>query len=954
MPTEAWEDMLPLKTYLRGPDDPFPTWNRRGHDLIYPYSMQDNLLEETRVLDYRALHLENEYVHAIVLPELGGKLYSLYDKLGKREVFYRNNVVKYGLVARRGAWISGGIEFNFPKGHTCLTVSPVLSELVDGPVPAIRVGGLDRTSRMRWTVKLELLGASLVQQVVLENPTPVRQRHYFWSNSAVPATDDLHLVYPAAKARTGGGIHPYPMKENVDLSWYRNHHHADDIFTLDVRDDFFGCYYEEQEYGLVHWSDHHRDFGKKFFTWGTGDDGMRWVDLLTDDDGQYVELQAGRFVDQSTFEFLFPFQQASWEERWWQVRDMGGFVWANEQAALNLEVADGRAEMAAMVTNYAGAARLVLRAEDTVLWQGECELAPGQPVRVSAALPEPPQGTKLRLSLLGGGGADEIISYVSPASHELRRTETVLQAPQTVQKPPESAQSYYVEGIKQEKLACYQPARAAFEKALELDPDHAPAHVGLGLLDYRSGLFAAARDHFYHATEQDVEEDEAWYYLALTDLELGRREEAEIVLWRLMGRTQCRDEAAVLLARMALQQNDSLAAEELLQSVRPSDYVARLREDDPKGVNLISPAYECVPEDPEECLERALEAVALGGPTWAVRLLKEALEASETARRHPLIHYYLGALDVGHGDEWLAQAKQADPLQGSASRLEDLPVLVWAAERNPQDWLARLLLGNLLAHLDRKEEALANWQTAATVKPDNPILCRNIGLALSLWQQTPEEGIAWYDRAVQAWPEEYHTYLERDQVMQTAKKSPEERLAALEQAPEAVALRFEVAGRRVECLVQLGRWKEALELLRSGRYLPYEGARGVHRLWVEAQKGLAGELREQGDLAGALAAYEAALTYPQNLSVGRTAFADEAELHWLAAEVAEGEARQTRLCLAAEEVHPRVTRGDAYKLRALQALGREQEAGGLRGRLQQWLAEHPDDRLAEFFRQELS
>jgi len=29
------------------------------------------------------------------------------------------------LVALRGAWVSGGIEWNFPDGHTLTTVSPI-------------------------------------------------------------------------------------------------------------------------------------------------------------------------------------------------------------------------------------------------------------------------------------------------------------------------------------------------------------------------------------------------------------------------------------------------------------------------------------------------------------------------------------------------------------------------------------------------------------------------------------------------------------------------------------------------------------------------------------------------------------------------------------------------------------------------------------------------------------
>src|SRR5579884_3879840 len=86
----------------------------------------------------------------IILPDLGGRLYSVYDKVDGREVFYRNHVVKYGLIGVRGAWISGGIEFNFPNAHTAVTVSPVESVLLhnpDGSATAV-VGAMDWVSNM--------------------------------------------------------------------------------------------------------------------------------------------------------------------------------------------------------------------------------------------------------------------------------------------------------------------------------------------------------------------------------------------------------------------------------------------------------------------------------------------------------------------------------------------------------------------------------------------------------------------------------------------------------------------------------------------------------------------------------------------------------------------------------------------------------------------------------------
>jgi len=119
-----------LPTYVLGAPDPNPAFPLIKRHNIYPYTMLDDRGDRREVKTYRTLLVENEYPRATILPELGGRLYSLYDKVARREVFYRNHVVKYGLVGLRGAWISDGVEFNFPNGHTTLTVSPVAARLV--------------------------------------------------------------------------------------------------------------------------------------------------------------------------------------------------------------------------------------------------------------------------------------------------------------------------------------------------------------------------------------------------------------------------------------------------------------------------------------------------------------------------------------------------------------------------------------------------------------------------------------------------------------------------------------------------------------------------------------------------------------------------------------------------------------------------------------------------------
>ncbi|PYV37271.1 MAG: DUF5107 domain-containing protein, partial [Acidobacteria bacterium] len=127
-----WTEPMVIPTYELGQDDPNP-YLATGYREIYPYPFQDHLTDHRVNKTWKAALLENKYLKVVVLPELGGHVYSVFDKSFRREVFYRNNVIKYGLVGLRGAWVSGGIEFNFPNGHTVTSVSPVDFALRQNP-----------------------------------------------------------------------------------------------------------------------------------------------------------------------------------------------------------------------------------------------------------------------------------------------------------------------------------------------------------------------------------------------------------------------------------------------------------------------------------------------------------------------------------------------------------------------------------------------------------------------------------------------------------------------------------------------------------------------------------------------------------------------------------------------------------------------------------------------------
>jgi len=87
---------LTLPTYRLLGENRNPVFHSQyGVAYIYPYTLQDEIASTPTAAVYHTLELENRYLRLILLPELGGRVYSLYDKIAGREVFYKNSVIRF-------------------------------------------------------------------------------------------------------------------------------------------------------------------------------------------------------------------------------------------------------------------------------------------------------------------------------------------------------------------------------------------------------------------------------------------------------------------------------------------------------------------------------------------------------------------------------------------------------------------------------------------------------------------------------------------------------------------------------------------------------------------------------------------------------------------------------------------------------------------------------------------
>ncbi|HCO96844.1 MAG TPA: hypothetical protein DIU00_23375, partial [Phycisphaerales bacterium] len=254
---KAWEGTITIPTYGWEEDVNPKFWALEGKvkfsttvkgSIVYPYTMQDHLSRTKKDRTYKALFLENEYLKITCLPELGGRLHSVFDKTEGKEMFHLNNVIKPSMIAMRGAFISGGVEWNAgPQVHTVTILSPVdalIGRGADGSA-YLEINNLEKTQRTQWTVRVTLHPgkAYLDEQIRIFNPIDSISPYYFWNCTAFPNRPSTRFIYPMTLGTDHYGVKffSWPIHEGRDMTWLKNYEIYSSVFSVDCAFDFFGA-----------------------------------------------------------------------------------------------------------------------------------------------------------------------------------------------------------------------------------------------------------------------------------------------------------------------------------------------------------------------------------------------------------------------------------------------------------------------------------------------------------------------------------------------------------------------------------------------------------------------------------------------------------------------------------------------------------------------------------------
>lgn len=291
-----------------------------GHSPgILPYTVQDGYTRDRRPRGFRVAVLENEFLRATFLLELGGRLWSLVHKPSGRELLDVNPVFQPANLAIRNAWFSGGVEWNIGIiGHSPFTCSPLFAARVERPdgTPVLRMYEWERIRQVPFQIDVYLPDGSpvLFVRVCIANPHDRDVPMYWWSNMAVPETPDTRVIVPADAAYGFNysqlGVVPVPKVDGTDITYAANIGRSTDFFFhVPERQRPWIAALDGAGSGLVQVSTG-RLRGRKLFVWGMGIGGRNWQEFLSQPGQAYVEIQAG--LARTQMEYLRMPASAEW------------------------------------------------------------------------------------------------------------------------------------------------------------------------------------------------------------------------------------------------------------------------------------------------------------------------------------------------------------------------------------------------------------------------------------------------------------------------------------------------------------------------------------------------------------------------------------------------------------------------------------------------------------------
>ena len=909
-------ERLTLPTYLEPAAEELPMFaENRVHQRTsgdpYPNKIVSSVDRVNRVdKEYTLVRLENDYIRVEILPEIGGRIYSAFDKTTGYDFFYKQHVIKPALIGVLGSWISGGVEFNWPFHHRASGFMPCdfrVEEYPDGSV-ACHLSEHDPIDRMKGMVSVVLTPDAkyFETRMRLYNRTPERHSFLWWENAAVPVDESYQIFFPAdvtyvnfhyLKSRisfpvaANGVYNGIPMLEPRDISMHKNTRDATSYFASASEFDFFGGYDHKKRCGVVHIGDHHVSPGKKMFTWAYNQLSKSWENALTDTDGQYAELMAGSYSDnQPSFSWLEPYETKEFSQYWYPISEIGTPTYACLDCAFRIDRDSKPARLLLQPCRVYENARVRVCDGERCYLDTALRLSPDGCAAID--LGEIPELVTVSVTRPDGG---VIAEYTERVYDDYKMPDPITDMP--IAETMSSAQELYLAGvhIDQYRDPAVKPD-AYWRRALERDNRHIPSLVAMAAYELSMAEYAAARGFAERAIaelslynertesgrayylygrilEESGEYKKAYdsYFKAALSADSVARAMTRIAMLDLRDRSFSEAEKhaesaldygrknSLATAVLVIAKKEQNRAEEatrvanLQLSADSLDHLTRFvsRKGDFYSLLLSNPA--------ETCLDLAADLDAMGRYADARELLAGLCEACPESRVKSVLYalaYFARRLG-GDGAEYIAAAESAPVGRAYPSRHFEIRVL---SEIDSAD--ARLLLGCLLYHKRQYDRAAALFESC----PASYIARRNLAVAYYSHLDRHEDARRIMLALCDERPDDAQILYETVVLLNKMGRPAEEKLALMSGRD---SLREDLLVELAKTYNQLGRYDDAIATLMSHGFVPCEG--GEHAIadqymYAYLCKGIANMRAGRYDLALEQLTY--GQTLPQSLGAG--------------------------------------------------------------------------------------
>lgn len=524
----ARSEKMSIPTYRLGAPEKNPVFfeNRvyqGSTGKVYPVPFIDKVYDESVIKEYQAEILENEFVRIVLLPEIGGRIFTAQDRSNSNyDFFYKQDVIKPALVGLAGPWISGGVEFNWPQHHrpgTFLPTDVYLETETDGS-KTLWMSEYDPMFRLKGMhgVRLHADSGLIELRVRLFNRTAITQTFLWWANMAVKVHEDYESFFPtdvhyvadhAVRAMSSFpfadnhyyGI-PYHQREGKnDLRRYSHIPVPTSYMVCDTSYDFFGGYDRRAEGGFVHVANRNVVPGKKQWTWGNQPFGKAWDRELTDENGPYFELMAGAYTDnQPDFSYLHPYETKTFSQFWWSYQKLGPVQNANRDFALRVKIQAGhRLDLGVASSRVFEGLTFTLKVGEKEVNFGPITCTPSQPWQEKSITIIAGQENQISFLVLDQSGRLKLAYHTQGQEEKVRRS--VAREPSA---PRSVASSGELELIGEHLEQYRHPTRYPepyLQEAINRDPFNHKAYTSLGCLALKQGKFEVAEQYFRKAIE---------------------------------------------------------------------------------------------------------------------------------------------------------------------------------------------------------------------------------------------------------------------------------------------------------------------------------------------------------------------------------------------------------------------------------------------------------------------